>query len=313
MDEKYTILKYDPSVPGNIVIGVLYAIESLVLFCYITRHKDKWALCLPLGAIASSIGFFVRIGLDPHDVSLILYIVQSMFIVASPSAFLAFNYMLYGRFIAAIDPRFGSDKSQSKMEKSRYSFIPPRIVGRIFIWSDITTFLIQISAGGMLGGGGDNLSLVKTGDTLFLVGVCAQGVCYFLFTALLSVTLMRLVAERQTAGLNRSGRSCMGLDKNTLIIASGLYFSSLCISIRSIYRIIEFSQGHNGYLVSNEVFLFVLDAVPLVLAIGIWAIVWPTAALDKIAAQVRDGAQTYYMESGISQLRLSSIDSSARN
>ncbi|KAF9132981.1 hypothetical protein BGW39_010874 [Mortierella sp. 14UC] len=313
MDEKYSILKYDPSVPGNIVIGALYAIESAVFFYYISRHKDRWALCLPLGAIASSIGFFVRTGLDPNNVSLMLYIVQSMFIVASPSAFLAFNYMLYGRLITAIDPRFGSDKSQSKMEKSRYSFIPPRIVGRVFIWSDITTFLIQIAAGGMLGSGGRNPSLVKIGDKLFLVGVCAQGVCYFLFTSLLTVTLMRLVAERQRAGLNRSGRSCMGLDENTLLTASGLYFSSLCISIRSIYRIIEFAQGHNGYLVSNEVFLFVLDAVPLVLAIGVWAIVWPTVLLDKIAVQVRDGAQTYSMESGNSRLRLPSTESSARN
>ena len=54
------------------------------------------------------------------------------------------------------------------------------------------------------------------------------------------------------------------------------------------------------------VFLFVLDAVPLVLAIGVWAIVWPTVHLDRIAAQVRDGAQTYYMESDNSRLRLPS-------
>ncbi|KAG0268843.1 hypothetical protein BGZ95_002291 [Linnemannia exigua] len=312
MDENYRILNYYPSVPGNVVTGILYAIESLVFLYYITRRKDKWALCLPLGAIASSIGFFVRVGLDSDNISLPLYIVQSIFIVASPSAFLAFNYMLYGRFITAIDPRFGSNTSQSKMEKSRYSFIPPRIVGRVFIWSDITTFLVQVAAGGMLGSGGNNMSLINIGDTLFLVGVCAQGVCYFLFTSLLSVTLMRLVTERQKAGLNRSGRSCMGLDKNTLIMASGLYFSSLCISIRSIYRIIEFAQGHNGSLVSDEVFLFVLDALPLVLAIGVWAIVWPMVTLDKIAAQVRDGAQMYSMESGHSQLRLPSIDSSIR-
>ncbi|KAF9185776.1 hypothetical protein BGZ50_002860 [Haplosporangium sp. Z 11] len=154
------------------------------------------------------------------------------------------------------------------MEKSRYSIIPPRIVGRIFIWSDITTFLIQIAAGGLMGGARNNLSLVKAGDTMFLVGVCAQGACYFLFTVLLTVTLRRLVSERQRAGLNRSGRNF---------------------------------------------FLIVLDAVPLVLAIGIWAIVWPSVPLDKIAAQVRDEAQTFYMESGNSRLRLPSVNSSVGN
>ncbi|KAF9121744.1 hypothetical protein BGX30_002400 [Mortierella sp. GBA39] len=311
--EKYEILKYDPNHLGNIVIGGLYAVESLVFFYYIIRHRAKWALCLPLGAIASAVGFFVRVGLDRQNVSIMLYVVQSMFIVASPSAFLAFNYMLYGRFIAAIDPQFGSDKAQPKMEKSRYSFIPPRIVGRVFIWSDVTTFMIQIAAGGLLGSGGDNLSLIQIGDKLFLVGVCAQGVCYLLFTALLTVTLMRLVSERQAAGLNRSGRGCMGLDKNTFKMTIGFYFSSLCIAIRSVYRIIEFAQGNSGYLVSHEVYLFLLDAAPLVLAIGVWAILWPTTTLDRIASETRDGAQAYSMESGNAPLRLPSSDSSLRN
>ncbi|KAF9276336.1 hypothetical protein BGZ88_001802 [Linnemannia elongata] len=231
MEEHYRIIKYKPNVPGNIVIGGLYAIQSFVFMYYIIRHKDKWALCLPLGAIASSIGFFLRLSLDPENVSLILYVLQSMFIIATPSAFLAFNYMLYGRLLTAIDLQFGSDKSHSKMEKSRYSCIPPQIVGRVFIISDITTFLIQVAAGGMLGAaGGSNPSLAKFGDTLYLVGVCAQGACYFLFTVLLTVTLMRLVAERQRAGTDRFGKSWMGLDHNTLITASALYFSSLFIT-----------------------------------------------------------------------------------
>lgn len=61
------------------------------------------------------------------------------------------------------------------------------------------------------------------------------------------------------------------------------------------------------------VFLFFLDAVPLILAIGIWAIVWPTVPLNKIAAQVRDGAQMYYMEPGNSRHHLPSSASSVVN
>lgn len=237
MEEHYRIIKYKPNVAGNIVIGGLYAIQSFVFLFYIIRHKDKWALCLPLGAIASSIGYFLRLSLDPENVSLILYVLQSMFIIATPSAFLAFNYMLYGRLLTAIDPQFGPDKSHSKMEKSRYSCIPPQIVGRVFIISDITTFLIQVAAGGMLGAaGGNNPSLAKFGDTLYLVGVCAQGACYFLFTVLLTVTLMRLVAERQRAGADRFGKSWMGLDHNTLITASALYFSSLFITVSTLFQ-----------------------------------------------------------------------------
>ncbi|KAF9350658.1 hypothetical protein BGX26_011208 [Mortierella sp. AD094] len=310
MAENHDILKYVPNVAGNVIIAVVYAILGSLFSYYIMRYKNKWALCLPIGAFASCIGFFFRLALDPHNLKVPFFVVQNILIIATPSAFLAFNYMLYGRLITAIDPQFGTDESLSRMEKSRYSFIPPRIVGRIFIGSDITTFLVQVAAGSIIGNSGEkNPSLANIGDKLFLVGVCAQGVSYCLFTALLSVALMRLIAERRKTGRDQARKGWMGLDHSTAMITSGLYFSSLFIIVRSVYRIVEFVQGHDGYLISKEVFMFVLDAVPLILAIGTWAIVWPTVLLDRIAAQVREGVLTYSMEAGSAQLRISSNES----
>ncbi|KAG0272181.1 hypothetical protein BGZ96_005427, partial [Linnemannia gamsii] len=97
MAEEYQILQYEPSIPGNVVTGILYAILGLFFSYYIVRHKANWALCLPIGAFASSLGFFLRLAMDPRDVSLMLYVVQNVFIIVAPCAFLAFNYMLYGR------------------------------------------------------------------------------------------------------------------------------------------------------------------------------------------------------------------------
>ncbi|KAF9121870.1 hypothetical protein BGW39_010209 [Mortierella sp. 14UC] len=308
------ILKYTPNLPGNIAIAILYAILGGLFSYYIFRHKTKWALCLPIGSFACSLGFLVRLGLDPHNLLVPLFVLQNILIIATPSAFLAFNYILYGRFVTAIDPQFSFNQSHLRMEKSRYCLIPPRIVGRIFVVSDITTFLIQVAAGSMVGNAaGKNASIANIGDKLFLTGVCAQGISYGLFTVLLSHTLMRLVADRRKAGLNQSERSWMGLDRNIAITVGCLYVSSLFIIIRSVYRIIEFVQGHEGYLISNEVFLFVLDAVPLVFAIGVWAIVWPTELLDRIAAQVHEEAQTYPMDADNAQPSRPSIVSAVSN
>ena len=41
----------------DLAATLLYAIESAVFFYYIAIHKDKWALCLPLAALASSIAY----------------------------------------------------------------------------------------------------------------------------------------------------------------------------------------------------------------------------------------------------------------
>ncbi|KAF9112283.1 hypothetical protein BGX27_003684 [Mortierella sp. AM989] len=306
------ILAYEPSVVGNAAFGIIYFLLGLAYSYYIYRHNNKWALCLPIGAIASSVGFFMRITLDPANFELMKFATQQLFVVVSPSAFLAFNYMLYGRFITAIDPKFGNDtKSGSKWEKSKFSFIPPLIVGRTFIISDVASFFVQMSAGGMQAAGArSNSPLVKVGDNLFLAGVTIQGISYLLFTLLLTVAFVRLIEDRKRNYPNQQQKGWTGLDKQTLTIVGGLYFSSIFIIIRSIYRIIEFTQGYHGELITKEVYLFVLDAAPLVLAIGLWAFIWPPVFLGKIATKNREGQQISNMEVGSSRIEDSNYSKS---
>lgn len=40
-----------------------------------------------------------------------------------------------------------------------------------------------------------------------------------------------------------------------------LYFASILIMVRSVFRIAEYSQGNAGYLLSHEALLYCLDAV----------------------------------------------------
>ncbi len=113
------------------------------------------------------VGFFVRPSIDPFDVSLGLYIIQSMFVVISPAAFLAFNYLLYGRMILAVDQDFGRStldvqelESQPlntaqkltmlhkaggpKREKVAFLVHPSPHRRRVFVWSDVITFIVQV-------------------------------------------------------------------------------------------------------------------------------------------------------------------------
>lgn len=250
------ILKYEPSKGGNYFVGGMYALLSAIIFVHIYRRKDRWALCLPIGCVCSALGFFVRPSIDPYNVSLGLYIVQSMFVVISPAAFLAFNYLLYGRMILAVDKDFGSSAIEAhelesrpltvtqkltilhkaggpKTEKSRFSFIPPRIVGRVFVWSDVITFIVQCAAGGLQASGGSgNQKMVEFGDKLFLAGVIVQGLSYILFTLLLTYATCLVMRDgsRAKAGFVQSN-TILGLEKPILALVAGLYFSSIFIIV----------------------------------------------------------------------------------
>ena len=42
-----------------------------------------------------------------------------------------------------------------------------------------------------------------------------------------------------------------------------LLVAATFIILRCVFRIIEFGQGHTGYLATHEVFLYLFDAVPM--------------------------------------------------
>jgi hypothetical protein len=59
------------------------------------------------------------------------------------------------------------------------------------------------------------------------------------------------------------------------------YAVSGLILVRSIYRLIEFAQGNNGYLISHEVFLYVFDAAMMVIVMVIMNFFHPSVVLQS--------------------------------
>lgn len=54
-----------------------------------------------------------------------------------------------------------------------------------------------------------------------------------------------------------------------------LYIVSAFIMLRSIVRVAEFAEGFHGTIILHEVYLFVLDAVPMLMVMVTWNIYYP--------------------------------------
>jgi hypothetical protein len=72
-----------------------------------------------------------------------------------------------------------------------------------------------------------------------------------------------------------------------------LYIGSALVLLRSVFRIIEYIQGFNGYILGHEVFLYLFDGV-LMLLMMVSFNVWHPGQL--ISGRKKDGDQQ--MESG---------------
>lgn len=121
----------------------------------------------------------------------------------------------------------------AKTEKSRFSFIPPRIVGRVFVWSDVLTYLLlpPLACSPPAATCTDR-AMVDVGDKLFLAGVILQGLSYILFTLLLTYATCLVIraGAKPRAGLAQSGM-IMGLEKPVFALVAGLYCSSIFIIV----------------------------------------------------------------------------------
>jgi hypothetical protein len=55
-----------------------------------------------------------------------------------------------------------------------------------------------------------------------------------------------------------------------------LYIGSLLILVRSIFRVVEYLQGWQGYILSHEIFLYIFDACLMLLVMLIFNWIHPS-------------------------------------
>lgn len=258
--QQFFFLDYKPLFGVNILFGILFELAAIFLFINLFRHRDRWGLCLPIGAFFQGLGFFLRVPLINMSNNIGLYIVADLCIVLSPACYFAFNYIWFGRLTQRVE-----EKIRFQKNRNHITFVQPSKFGRFFIISDILTFLIQ--------GSGGSLQIQESGRQagriIFLIGIIAQFASYVFFV-MLSVPIAHSLKQIQP------GSEHFYTKKRIKELLCVLYFSSfwiivsiyetylwqdqsltslhsiITIQVRSIYRTIELVQGFGGYLARNE-------------------------------------------------------------
>lgn len=147
----------------------------------------------------------------------------------------------------------------------------------------------QAVGGAFQAAGGDKTEL---GNNVLLTGVVLQSVSYIFFIFLMCWThfllyridpaffgfRVRGLFTRAEGHADSPARASAG---KTLLVLTSLYFSSVVILVRCFYRIVEMAEGYHGKLFTTEIYAFLLDAMPLILGTGIWALFWPGSRETK--------------------------------
>ncbi|KAI9671855.1 MAG: hypothetical protein M1831_003383 [Alyxoria varia] len=247
---------YEPSLPAAIIFFVLFLIAACMHVVEMVKHRSWYFIPLIIGIFFEFVGYGFRLQSHFERMSLQPYIGQTTTLLVAPVLFAATIYMLLGRIARQVEG--GAD----------CLIIRPSWLTKLFVGGDILAFLAQGGGGGLLAS--KDTTVRDTGKYIICGGLFFQLIYFGLFIA--AGALFQFRAQRYSGGINRGGIWERHM--------AALYVSSSLILLRSVVRVVEFLQGYNGYIMKHEVFIYVFDALPMLIAVVIFNVIYP-AGLNK--------------------------------
>jgi len=209
-----------------------------------------------IGGLAEVVGYAARLVSAYDQEASTPFIIQTLCILLAPALMAATIYMILGRIILLTSGE-------------PFALIRRTWLTKIFVLGDVLSIAAQGIGGGMLtndnGTIQEQADRQKTGKNIILIGLWIQIAFFgvFLLVALLFQFRGRHHFKRLPQGL--------GWQKHMYT----LYAISFLILVRSLFRVIEYIQGVDGYLYTHEVFLYVFDAALVFIAMAAMNFVHP--------------------------------------
>ncbi|KAH7416724.1 RTA1 like protein-domain-containing protein [Cadophora sp. MPI-SDFR-AT-0126] len=233
------IYPYQPNGGICIAAALFFGVSAVCHVFQMVRKRTWFYSPLVIGSIMMTLGYVARYFSTKSTSSLGPYIIQSLFLILPPSLYAATIYMIYGRLVIFVN-------------NPQASLIRPTLVTKIFVVGDVIAFFMQAGGGGMMA----QESMVDLGQKVMLIGLFFQLAFFGLFLLISIIFWKRTRSSSARYTLRHGKRSWHSLLMLLLAAAA-------VIILRCIFRIIEFAQGHDGYVASHEVFLYLFDALPM--------------------------------------------------
>ncbi|KIV77284.1 hypothetical protein PV11_09095 [Exophiala sideris] len=262
----FELYRYSPSLAGAVIFIALFSMISFLHTYQLVRTRTWYFIPFCIGGYFEWVGYIGR-AIGSHETpnwSIGPYILQSVLILVAPALFAASMYMELGRIIRVTDGAV-------------HSVISLRWLTKIFVCGDVFSFLLQASGGGIMAGG--TQSALHTGENIIIGGLVVQILFFgfFIVVAVLFHARIRKVPTPKSLNGNVAG-----VWKKHLCT---LYGGSLLILVRSVFRVVEYGQGNDGYLISHEEFLYIFDALLMFANMALFAFIHPS----EVNALLKEG------------------------
>ena len=195
------------------------------------------------------------------------FVIQNLLLLSAPP-FLAASIFMSPRRIA-------------RVLNSEQLLVNPRTLTKLFVLVDITCFATQVA--GSIMSGSEDANEASQGKTTILAGLILQVVAFASFATWTSVFQVRM---RKNEPSSKAFIDKLDWQRHV----HGLYCVSFLFVIRNITRVIEYNQGPDGEMLSNEVYLYVLDGCIMLAVTVIFLILHPGRLRQKARRLAKAGS-----------------------
>ncbi|OKL62593.1 hypothetical protein UA08_02373 [Talaromyces atroroseus] len=251
----YALYRYTPSIAAAAVFAGIFFLLAILHTVLLFRYRARFFTPYIVGLLFETAGYIARIFSHYDTVALGPYIVQTMLILVAPPLFAASIYMTLGRLILHLD-------AESE------SLLRVKYIAKIFVVGDVISFLLQCGGGGYMAAG--SLSAMEVGADIVVGGLAVQLLFFGFFIVASAIFHYRVKTNpRYLARKEARGRA------SWQYMLWCIYGACILILIRSVYRVVEFVQGNDGYIMKREYLLYIFDACLMALQAVLLLISYP--------------------------------------
>ncbi|KAH6879848.1 RTA1 like protein-domain-containing protein [Thelonectria olida] len=260
-DTGFKFYHYNPSTAGNAIFAGLFAVISIAHLWLIIKSRGWYFIPFLVGCIFEAVGYVGRVisSNETPNWTLNPYLVQTLLLLMGPTLYAASIYMVLGRLVRSLDA-------------AHHSIIRVNWLTKVFLMGDILSICGQGGGGGMMASAKTSGAL-DTANNIVILGLGIQIIFFSLFivTTILFHIRIRRVPTSQSLITTSPWEQFIWV----------LYVSSVLILIRSIFRVGEFALGNGNELQLREIYIFVLDAIPILAVAMAFAWFHPCNILDS--------------------------------
>ncbi|KAL1632091.1 hypothetical protein SLS56_003980 [Neofusicoccum ribis] len=249
----YVLYRYHPSLPAAVIFVIAFAITTFWHCWQCLRTRTWYFIPLIIGGFFQWVGYIGRALSSQDQWALGPFIQQTLLLLIAPALFAASVYMILGRIILTTDGE-------------QHSLIRQKWLTKVFVTGDVISFLAQSAGGGIMASG--TQSAMETGEHIVVVGLFLQ-LAFFGFFMVVGSLFYARIGRQPTA---KSVDPTMPWRKHFWVLMA----ASLLIFVRSVFRVIEYLMGNDGYLLRHEVFLYIFDAVLMLSVMVLFNVVHPS-------------------------------------